>query len=97
MSSLAASLDAAANDAGDSDVASAIRDFADDARALSDAASRFPAALDRNDTSQAESYNNAFSSAQQEWEDDAETFKSVCSQTVSGSAHTGRSPRGGPA
>ncbi|MFE0380409.1 serine/threonine-protein kinase [Streptomyces inhibens] len=79
LSSLASNLDAAANDAGDSDVASAIRDLANDARALSDATSQFQAALDRNDTSQAEVYKNAFSSARQEWEDDAETFKSVCS------------------
>ncbi|MGW8972290.1 serine/threonine-protein kinase [Streptomyces platensis] len=78
LSSLASSLDSAASDAGDSDVASALRDLADDARALSDAASQFDAALNRRDSSQAETYKNAFSSARQEWEDDAETFKSVC-------------------
>ncbi|WP_432758562.1 serine/threonine-protein kinase [Streptomyces lydicamycinicus] len=79
LSSLASSLDSAASDAGDSEVASALRDLADDARALSDAASRFDAALNRRDSSQAETYKDAFSSARQEWEDDAETFKSVCS------------------
>ncbi|MFD9209572.1 serine/threonine-protein kinase [Streptomyces sioyaensis] len=79
LSSLAANLDAAANDAGDSDVASAIRDLAHDARALSDATSQFEAAINRQDTSQAEVYKNAFQAAQQEWKDDAETYKSVCS------------------
>lgn len=64
---------------GSSEVASALRDLADDARALSDAAAQFDDALNRRDSSQAETYKNAFSSARQEWEDDAETFKSVCS------------------
>ncbi|WP_432142937.1 hypothetical protein [Streptomyces sp. bgisy084] len=79
LSSLASSLDSAASDAGDSEAASALRDLADDARALSDAASQFDAALNRRDSAQAETYKKAFSSARQEWEDDAETFKSVCS------------------
>ncbi|MFD5734554.1 hypothetical protein ACFWIY_17190 [Streptomyces sioyaensis] len=79
LSSLAVNLDAAADGAGDSDVASAIRDLAHDARALSDATSQFQAAINRKDTSQAEVYKNAFEAAQQEWKGDAETYKSVCS------------------
>jgi hypothetical protein len=79
LSSLASNLDAAADDAGDSDVASAVRDLASDSRTMSGVASHFQSAIDRNDPSQVTASDAAFKSAEEEWEADADTFKSVCS------------------
>ncbi|MFF3541424.1 serine/threonine-protein kinase [Streptomyces platensis] len=78
LRALAFTLGSAASRAGDADVSSALRALAADARSLSDAAKQYNAALHRKDTSQAETYKNAFSSAREEWKDDAETFKSLC-------------------
>ena len=79
LSSLASNLDAAADDAGDPDVASAVRDLANDSRTMSDAESHFQAAIDRNDSSQVTAYDAAFNSAAKEFDADADTFKSLCS------------------
>ncbi|MGQ4384784.1 serine/threonine-protein kinase [Streptomyces sp. SAS_270] len=78
LSALASNLDSAADAAEDSEVASTIRALANDSRTLSDSAAGAYSARDRGDSTQLDTYQEAFSAGVDQWEKDAETYKSLC-------------------
>ncbi|MEU8704123.1 serine/threonine-protein kinase [Streptomyces sp. NPDC048565] len=78
LSSLASNLDSAADTAEDSEVTSTIRALANDTRSMSDSAAGANSAAERGDSTQLESYQDAFSDASDQWDTDIETYKSLC-------------------
>uniref|UniRef100_A0AAU3GU06 Protein kinase n=1 Tax=Streptomyces sp. NBC_01401 TaxID=2903854 RepID=A0AAU3GU06_9ACTN len=78
LSSLASNLDSAADTAEDPEVTSTIRALANDTRSMSDSAAGAYSAAERGNSTQLESYQDAFSDASDQWDNDIETYKSLC-------------------
>ncbi|MER6943829.1 serine/threonine-protein kinase [Nonomuraea sp. NPDC000554] len=78
LSAQASNLNSAADAAEDSEVASAVRALANDARSMSDSAAGAFSARDRGDSTQLKAYQEAFSAGFDQWKKDAETYKSLC-------------------